>query len=74
MSHAVCDGNGKPLILLHRGPDGQRLPRRDRPSGAPDAKVLIADRGYDRDWFREVLSEFRACAIPGRSNRKAPIP
>ena len=62
----------KALILLHRGPV-QRLPRRDRPSGAPDAEVLIADRGYDRDWFREALSEFRAC-IPGRSNRKAPIP
>ena len=41
----------------------------------PDAEVLIADKGYDSDWFREALSklEIEPC-IPGRSNRKAPIP
>jgi len=41
----------------------------------PDAEVLIADKGYDSDWLREALSdlEIEPC-IPGRSNRKVPIP
>ena len=41
----------------------------------PDAEVLIADRGYDSNWFREALIELEiAPCIPGRANRKAPIP
>ena len=41
----------------------------------PDAEVLIADRGYDSDWLRDALSELEIePCIPGRSNRKAPIP
>ena len=41
----------------------------------PDAKVLIVDRGYDSNWFRDALSELEIePCIPGRSNRKAPIP
>lgn len=40
----------------------------------PDADVLIADKGYDSDWFREALSELGIVpCIPGRANRKAPI-
>jgi putative transposase len=41
----------------------------------PDADMLIADKGYDSDWFREALTdlEIEPC-IPGRANRKAPIP
>jgi transposase len=40
----------------------------------PDAKVMIADRGYDSDWFREALTGqgIEPC-IPGRKNRKQPI-
>jgi transposase len=40
----------------------------------PDAKVLIADKGYDSDWFREALTgrDIEPC-IPGRSNRKQPV-
>jgi putative transposase len=42
----------------------------------PDAKVMIADRGYDRceARFREALAEqkIEPC-IPGRKNRKQPI-
>lgn len=40
----------------------------------PDAKVLIADRGYDSDWFREALTDQKISpCIPGRKNRKQPI-
>ena len=40
----------------------------------PDADVLIADRGYDSNWFREALDDkgITPC-IPGRKNRKEPI-
>ena len=41
----------------------------------PDADVLIADKGYDSDWFREALTDLEITpCIPGRANRKAPIP
>lgn len=41
----------------------------------PKAKVLLGDKGYDADWFREVLRnrKIRAC-IPSKANRKVPIP
>ena len=36
----------------------------------PKAKALLADRGYDADWFREALRDkgIRPC-IPGRTSR-----
>lgn len=41
----------------------------------PAADVLIADRGYDSNWFRNALSEkgIEPC-IPSTKNRKQPIP
>ena len=40
----------------------------------PDADILIADRGYDSDWFRDALTTraIEPC-IPGRKNRKRPV-
>jgi transposase len=40
----------------------------------PPAKQLLADKGYDADWFRRALAErgIMAC-IPSKSNRKKPI-
>ena len=37
----------------------------------PKARVLLADRGYDGDWFREALREkgITPC-IPPKKNRK----
>ena len=41
----------------------------------PEADRLIADKGYDSDWFREALTDLEITpCIPGRANRKAPIP
>jgi transposase len=44
-------------------------------SSLPQAKVLLADRGYDADWFRDALADrgIEAC-IPSKSNRKIHIP
>ena len=41
----------------------------------PRAKELLADKGYDADWFRADLAKRRiAACIPFKSNRKTPIP
>ena len=41
----------------------------------PRAKTLLADRGYDADWFRAALIERDiAPCIPSKVNRKVPIP
>ena len=39
----------------------------------PDAKELLADRGYDADWFRDaLLARGITPCIPPKKNRKAP--
>jgi transposase len=41
----------------------------------PEAKELIADKGYDADWFRQALAaRGTATCIPSKSNRKVAIP
>jgi transposase len=41
----------------------------------PPAPVLLADRGYDADWFRQALTaRGTAPCIPSRKGRKVPIP
>ena len=44
-------------------------------SSLPQAKVLLADQGYDADWFREALADrgISPC-IPLRRNREVVIP
>jgi transposase len=41
----------------------------------PKAKTLLADKGYDANWFRDALAarKITAC-IPSRTSRKALIP
>ena len=40
----------------------------------PPAKYLLADRGYDADWFREALQgKGSEPSIPSRKNRKKKI-
>ena len=41
----------------------------------PPAKAMLADRGYDADWFRNaLLARGIAPCIPSKTNRKVPIP
>ena len=73
--HAVCDGHGRPLILLLS--EGQMSDYKGAAlmlKSLPRAKELLGDKGYDADWFRQALSErgITAC-IPSKSNRKVQI-
>ena len=74
--HAVCDGLGRPLILLLS--EGQMSDFKGAKAilpALPKAKELLADKGYDANWFREALAirKIIAC-IPSKSNRKIAIP
>jgi transposase len=74
--HAGCDGHGRPLILLLS--EGQMIDYKGAAlmvDAFPKAKSLLADKGYDADWFRDALAArgIAAC-IPSKSNRKVPIP
>ena len=74
--HAVCDGQGRPLVMLLS--EGQMSDYKGAAlmfDALPRAKVLLGDKGYDADWFRQALIErgITPC-IPSRANRKIPIP
>jgi transposase len=41
----------------------------------PHATAMLADRGYDADWFRSALiARGITPCIPSKTNRKEPIP
>lgn len=52
--HAVCDADGKPLILLPT--EGQVSDCRGIATVLPDADTLIGDKGHDSDRFRGALA------------------
>jgi transposase len=73
--HAVCDGLGRPLIMLLS--EGQMSDYKGAAlmiDAFPKAKTLLGDKGYDADWFRQALTErgITPC-IPPKSNRKVQI-
>lgn len=74
--HAVCDADGKPLILLLT--EGEVSDYRGAATvlpALPEADALIADKGYDSDLLRKALSALKIePCIPGRKNRKAQVP
>ena len=73
--HAVCDADGKPLILLLT--EGQVSDYKGAATmlpALPPANALLGDRGYDSDPFRQALQAMgiEPC-IPGRNNRLQPV-
>jgi putative transposase len=74
--HAVCDGKGRPLVMLLS--EGQMSDFKGAAlmlPALPKAKELLADKGYDADWFRLALAERKTAAcIPSKRNRKVAIP
>jgi putative transposase len=72
----VCDGHGRPIVLLLT--EGQMSDHRGAAlilPALPPAQHLIADRGYDSNRFRTALLErgITPC-IPGTSRRRTALP
>lgn len=73
--HALADALGRPInFFLTAGQTSDHIGARVLLGFLPNAKTLLADRGYDADWFRKALieREIQPC-IPGRKARKVPI-
>ena len=72
----MCDAHGRPLRLwLSAGQISDYTGARALLNRLPAARTMLADRGYDADWFREGLEEQGiAPCIPSRRGRKALIP
>ena len=74
--HAVCDSEGRPRSLfLTAGQVSDYTGAAALLASLPPTKALLADKGYDADWLREALADWKieAC-IPSKSNRKIQIP
>ena len=70
--HAVCDGNGRPIVmLLTEGQTSDHAGAAAMLDALPAASELIGDRGYDSDGYRAALEDrgITPC-IPPRKNRK----
>jgi transposase len=73
--HAVTDANGRPLsFVMTAGQVSDYIGAEALLDSLPKAQWLLADRGYDADWFRDALQEkgIKPC-IPGRKSRTKPI-
>ena len=73
--HAVCDGQGRPVIMLLS--EGQMSDYKGAAlmiDALPPGKQLLGDKGYDANWFRQALAArgITAC-IPSKASRAKPI-
>jgi len=72
--HAVTDANGRPLsFFMTAGQVSDHIGAAALLDELPRAQWLLADRGYDADWFTDALQEkgITPC-IPGRKSRANP--
>ena len=71
----MTDALGRPIrMFLSGGHTSDYIGARALLHGLPQAGTLLADRGYDADWFRNDLKERGiAPCIPSRRGRKTPI-
>ena len=73
--HAVTDSSGRPLrLFITAGQVSDYTGAAAFMSGLPKAEWLLADRGYDADWFRETLVDkgTKPCIL-GRNSRKKAV-
>ncbi len=70
--HAVCDSRGRPVrLLLTAGQISDYEGARTLLPDLPAARFLLADKGYDANWFRDGLIGKGICpCIPPKKNRK----
>mgnify|MGYP003669371817 FL=1 len=72
----MTDALGRPIrLFLTAGNVSHYIGARAMMSSLPRAKWLLADRGYDANWFRNGLKDMaiEPC-IPSRKSRKETIP
>ena len=72
--HAVTDTNGRPIcFFMTAGQVSDYIGAAALLDELPKAQWLLADRGYDADWFRDALQEkgIKPCIL-GRKSRSKP--
>ena len=73
--HAVTDANGRPLsFFILAGQISDYTGAAALLDDLPKAQWMLADRGYDAEWFRDALEQkgIKPC-IPGRKSRSMPV-
>ena len=73
--HAVTDAKGRPIkFFMTAGQVSEYTGAAALLGSLPGAEWLLADRGYDADWYREALQDkgIKPC-IPGRKSRGKPV-
>ena len=73
--HAVTDANGRPIsFFMTAGQVSDYTGAAALLDSLPNAQWMLADRGYDADWFRDALLEkgITPC-IPGRKIRNKTV-
>ena len=70
--HAICDGQGRPVVmLLSKDEMSDHAGAAFLLGALPAADVLVTDRGYDSDGYRAALEDKGiAPCIPPRRTRK----
>ena len=73
--HAVTDTSGRPVrLFITAGQVSDYTGSAALMNGLPQAEWLLADRGYDADWFRETLvDKGTKPSIPSRKSRKTTV-
>lgn len=74
-SHALTDANGRPLsFFITAGQISDYTGAAALLDDLPKAQSMLADRGYDADWFREAVQQkgIKPC-IPRRKSRSLPV-
>ncbi len=73
--HAVTDTSGRPIrLFIIAGQVSDYTGAAALMNSLPEADWLLADRGYDADWFRETLVDRGTTpCIPGRKSRKKTV-
>ncbi|GLQ58398.1 DDE transposase [Gluconobacter japonicus] len=73
--HAITDQNGRSLsFFMPAGQISDYTGAAALLDSLPAAQWMLADRGYDADWFRDALEEkgIKPC-IPGQITRGRPV-
>ena len=73
--HAVTDANDRPLsFFITAGQISDYTGAAALLDDLPNAQWMLADRGYDAEWFRDALEQkgIKPC-IPGRKSSFFPV-